>query len=168
MSILPFVVISLQVFMHRFNGNFNIHPPGQTSSISLLSVPGERGICWVRPSQRWGIWSLLPRWGGENWTGSVRFPVFKSSHARALPGVSSGVGVVVLNFRVNRCTSEVASSSRVFQFWCDTSCANPLKFPSGWQSEFDYEFILIFILLPISDALRQDVLLIDSLCHAAR
>ena len=47
-------------FFRRSNGNFNILPhPSQ--GIWLSSVPGE-----------WGIWPL-PAWGGENWTGSVRF-----------------------------------------------------------------------------------------------
>lgn len=49
--------------MLRSNRNFNNTPPSSRKipGIWLFSVPGG-----------WGIW-FLSRWGGKNWTGSVRF-----------------------------------------------------------------------------------------------
>ena len=49
--------------MRRWNRNFGTPSPGQTSSIWLLSCPGE-----------WGFWPLS-RQSGENWTGSGRFQI---------------------------------------------------------------------------------------------
>ena len=44
-DIIPKIVIYNDQVMRRSNRDFNMPPPpGQTSSIGLLSVPGERGI----------------------------------------------------------------------------------------------------------------------------
>ena len=52
-------------------------PPGQTPGIWLCSVPGEWGICFVRPSRGWEFDFCLAV-VALNWTGSVSFQFFFS------------------------------------------------------------------------------------------